>query len=120
MSIKLSGRSRRHRRVRKKVSGSPGKPRLCVFRSQQHIYAQLIDDLSGRTVAAAGSTSPELKKDLSKKGRDVNAAERVGKLIAERAKAQKVERVVFDRAGYRYHGRVKQLAEAARKAGLKF
>ncbi|MHC4916092.1 MAG: 50S ribosomal protein L18 [Planctomycetota bacterium] len=120
MSIKLSGRPRRHRRVRKKVSGGPDKPRLCVFRSQQHIYAQLIDDVAGKTLAAAGSTSPDLKKELGKKGRDMSAAELVGKLIAERAKARKVECVVFDRAGYKYHGRVKQLAEAARKAGLKF
>ncbi len=120
MTTRLSGRARRHRRVRKKVRGSAERPRLCVFRSQQHIYAQLIDDVAGRTLAAAGSTSPELKAQLAKKGRDLGAAAEVGKLIAARARAKKVKSVVFDRAGYKYHGRVKQLAEAARKAGLKF
>jgi large subunit ribosomal protein L18 len=120
MTSRLTGRARRHRRVRKSVSGSPERPRLCVFRSQQHIYAQLVDDVSGRTLAAAGSTSPELKSQLARKGRGLEAAALVGKLIAERARAKKVQSVVFDRAGYKYHGRVKQLAEAARKAGLKF
>jgi large subunit ribosomal protein L18 len=120
MGIKLSGRARRHRRVRKKISGSAERPRLCVFRSEQHIYAQLIDDLEGKTIAAAGSTSPEIKGELAKRGRDRDAAVKVGQLIAERAKVLKVESVIFDRAGYKYHGRVKELAEAARKAGLKF
>ncbi len=120
MSNKLTGRARRHRRVRKKVRGGADRPRLCIFRSQQHIYAQLIDDVDGKTIAAAGSTSPEIKGQLAKGGRDKGAAGEVGKLIAERAKAKKVEAVVFDRAGYKYHGRVKELAEAARKAGLKF
>ncbi len=120
MTIKLTGRARRHRRVRKKVQGSAERPRLCVFRSQQHIYAQLIDDTAGQTLAAAGSTSPELKDKLGKKGRDLDAAAEVGKLIAARAKEKKVKSVVFDRAGYKYHGRVKKLAEAARKAGLEF
>ena len=117
---KVLARQRRHRSIRRKVLGTPERPRLCVFRSQQHIYAQLIDDVAGRTLAAAGSTSPELKAQLAKKGRDLGAAAEVGKLIAARARAKKVKSVVFDRAGYKYHGRVKQLAEAARKAGLKF
>jgi large subunit ribosomal protein L18 len=120
MSLKLSGRARRHRRVRKKILGSPDRPRLCVFRSQQHIYAQLVDDVGGRTLAAAGSTSPQIRDKVSKKGRDKEAASLVGQLLAERAKAKKIESVVFDRAGYRFHGRVKELAVAARKAGLKF
>jgi large subunit ribosomal protein L18 len=120
MSTKLSGRARRHKRVRKKVLGSAERPRLCVFRSQQHIYAQLVDDVVGRTLAAAGSTSPELKSKLAKKGRDKGAAAEVGRLLAERAKAKKISSAVFDRAGYRFHGRVKELADAARKAGLKF
>jgi len=120
MSSKLTGRPRRHRRVRKKVRGGADRPRLCVFRSQQHIYAQLIDDVEGKTLVSAGSTSPEIREKLSGKGRDRGAAAEVGKLIAERAKSKSVEAVVFDRAGYKYHGRVKELAEAARKAGLRF
>jgi large subunit ribosomal protein L18 len=120
MSSKLTGRAKRHRRVRKKILGSSERPRLCVFRSQQHIYAQLVDDVSGTTLASAGSTSPEIRGELGKKGRDKAAASRVGALIAERAKAKKITTVVFDRAGYKFHGRVKELAEAARKAGLKF
>jgi large subunit ribosomal protein L18 len=120
MVMRLIGRERRHRRVRKHVVGSADRPRLCVFRSNQHIYAQVVDDASGRTLATAGSTSPELKDQLPKKGRNKEAAALVGKLIAERAKAKNIGAVVFDRAGYKYHGRVKELAEAARKAGLKF
>jgi large subunit ribosomal protein L18 len=120
MSTMLTGRVKRRRRVRKKVCGSAERPRLTVFRSQRHIYAQLVDDVSGRTIASAGSTSPEIGERLSKQGRDSAAAEEVGRLIAARAMERKVEAVVFDRAGYKYHGRVKQLAEAARKAGLRF
>ena len=117
---KQSGRKRRHARVRKKVSGTGQRPRLCVFRSDMHIYAQLVDDAAGVTLAAAASTAKDLRAELPKKGRTKEAAAAVGKLIAEKAKAKGLESVVFDRAGYKYHGRVKEMAEAARKAGLKF
>lgn len=105
----------RHQRVRTKLQGTAGRPRLSVFRSHRHIYAQLIDDQSGRTLAAASSLEPELAK-----GSDVAAAGRVGTLLAQRALDSGIEEVVFDRGGYRYHGRVKALADAARGGGLKF
>jgi len=118
---KLVGRAKRHLRVRKHVFGTGERPRLSVFRSGQHIYAQLIDDQRGHTLAAAGSLSKELREGLgAKKGRGRQAAALVGKLIAEKALGQQVKAVVFDRGGYKYHGRIKELAEAARKAGLKF
>jgi large subunit ribosomal protein L18 len=104
----------RHRRVRKKVKGTPEKPRLCVFRSLKSIYAQVIDDAEGRTLVAA--TSSEAGADGPKTA--VSAA--VGKLLAERAVSQGITRVVFDRGGYKYHGRVKALADAAREGGLQF
>ena len=110
---------RRHRRVRKDVNGSTGRPRLAVFRSHQHIYAQIIDDTEQHTVAAASSLEPELKSRLSGGG-NITAAAEVGKLVAERAKAKGIETVVFDRGGNLYHGRVQALAEAAREAGLNF
>ena len=117
----LVGREKRHLRVRKNVTGTAERPRLSVFRSQQHIYAQLIDDDRACTLAAASSLSKELKAELGKRlGRDKKAAALVGKLIAEKAREKKVACVVFDRGGYKYHGRVKEVAEAARKAGLKF
>lgn len=117
----LVGRDKRHLRVRKTVMGTAERPRLSVFRSEQHIYAQLIDDERACTLAAACSRSKELKAELGAKlGRDRKAAALVGKLVAEKALAQKIKGVVFDRGGYKYHGRVKELAEAARKAGLKF
>ncbi len=118
-TMKLTGRERRHRRVRKKVHGTAERPRLCVFRSARHIYAQLIDDDSGRTLAAAGSH----EKDLLAEGvsrANAAAATAVGKLIGERAKAAGIAQVVFDRGGYIYHGRVRALAEGAREAGLEF
>ncbi len=105
----------RHLRVRKKVRGDSDRPRLCVFRSLRHIYAQLIDDTTGRTLAA--SSSLEAGAGASPKSM---ASQSVGKLIAERALAQGVDQVVFDRGGYKYHGRVKALAEASREGGLKF
>ncbi len=112
-------RERRHRRVRAKVSGTAERPRLNVFRSLTGIYAQLIDDSAGRTLAAASTLDPELRPRL--KGlRKTEQARLVGQLIAERAKAKGVESVVFDRGGYRYHGRVRALAEAARESGLRF
>jgi large subunit ribosomal protein L18 len=110
---------RRHRRVRKDVNGSTGRPRLAVFRSHQHIYAQIIDDTEQHTVAAASSLEPELKSRLSGGG-NITAAAEVGKLVAERAKAKGIETVVFDRGGNLYHGRVQALADAAREAGLNF
>jgi len=106
----------RHRRVRAKVSGTGARPRLNVFRSLNHIYAQLIDDESGVTLASASS----LEKGFGQPGGNKDAATKVGGLIAERAAAKNIEEVVFDRGGYIYHGRVQALAEGARKAGLKF
>jgi large subunit ribosomal protein L18 len=108
-------RLRRHARVRKAISGTPTRPRLAVFRSARHISAQVIDDSSGRTLAAASTVEPDLR-GIS--GGNVAAASAVGRLVAERASALGIESVVFDRGGYRYHGRVAALADAARKAGL--
>lgn len=110
---------RRRYHVRKHVFGTPQRPRLSVYRSNKHIYAQLIDDQNGRTLAAAASTSPHIRGDL-KNGGNVAAAAVVGRVIAERARAAGIEMVAFDRGGRRYHGRVKALADAARKAGLRF
>ena len=111
---------RRQRRTRATVrKHSHGRPRLSVFRSSKHIYAQLIDDDAGRTLAAASTLDKALREQI-KTGADRSAAEQVGRLLAERAKAAGVEAVVFDRGGYRYHGRVKALADSARAAGLVF
>lgn len=106
-----------HGRIRKKVSGTEQRPRLCVFRSLNHIYAQVIDDTKGETLCSASTVEKGLRE---KTGGNLAAAAEIGKLIAERAKAKGIETVVFDRGGYIYHGRVKGLAEAAREAGLKF
>jgi large subunit ribosomal protein L18 len=116
---RVEGRTKRHRRIRRVVRGSEGRPRLVVFRSVKHIYAQVVDDDRGVTVVAAGSLSPELK-DTLRSGGNVAAAKAVGELIARKAKAGGVAAVVFDRGGYKYHGRVKALADAARAAGLVF
>ena len=105
--------------IRKSLFGSPEKPRLSVFRSDKHIYAQLIDDLAGRTLASAASTLGDVRGDL-KNGGNIEAAKRVGKAIAERAKSIGVTEIAFDRGGRMYHGRVKALADAAREGGLKF
>ena len=112
-----ANRRKIHRRIRRKVRGTPERPRLSVFRSLNHIYAQLIDDTQGRTLAAASSNEKSAKVGG---GGNVQGAKAVGRLIAERARQSGVERVVFDRGGYRYHGRVKALAEAAREGGLEF
>ena len=112
-------RRRVHQRVRTRVVGTPERPRLCVFRSIGHIYAQVIDDRSGKTLASASSIDGESKKSL-KGGGNIAAAKVIGKTVAERAKAAGVSKVVFDRGGYKYHGRVKALADAAREAGLQF
>jgi large subunit ribosomal protein L18 len=109
-------RIKRHKRVRSKISGTPECPRLNVFRSEANIYAQVIDDVNGVTLAAASS----LDKDIAGYGGNAAAATAVGKLIAERAKAKGIENVVFDRGGYLYHGRVQALADGAREGGLKF
>jgi len=116
MQNRLVSRDRRHRRVRKKVRGTTARPRLAVFRSNKHIYAQVIDDVQGVTLASASTA----EKSFSGAGGTVDAAKQVGKLVGERAKDAGVESVVFDRGGYRYHGRVKALADGAREAGLKF
>jgi len=115
----------RHLRVRKKIKGTSERPRLCVFRSNKHIYAMLIDDtyVPNKVITSVSSLSPEFKKlatDKSIHGGNVKGAEIVGQLIAEKAKSLSIEKVVFDRGGYKYTGRVKALAESARKGGLKF
>ncbi len=115
--IKRDARLRRHTRVRRNVRGSAERPRLAVFRSNRHISAQVIDDRSGRTVAAASTAEASLRGDGTG---NIDAAKKVGQLVAERAKAAGVERVVFDRGGNLYHGRVAALADAAREAGLEF
>jgi large subunit ribosomal protein L18 len=109
-------RQRIHKRIRSRVAGTSERPRLAVFRSVNHIYAQVIDDGKGHTVAAAAST----EKDLRGKGGNVEGAKLIGKAVADRAKEKGITRVVFDRGGYLYHGRVKALADAAREAGLEF
>ena len=114
---KREARVRRHRRVRKKVLGTSERPRLAVFRSNRHITAQVIDDRSGRTLAAASTYEPDIRTGSTS---NIDAATRIGTLVAERAKAAGVEQVVFDRGGFMYHGRVAALAEAARTAGLEF
>lgn len=115
---KNAARLKRHGRVRKKISGTTERPRLNVFRSSKHIYAQIIDDVKGVTIASASTVEKELGESTS--GSNVAAAKQVGELIAKRAKENGVEVVVFDRGGYLFHGRVKALADAARESGLQF
>lgn len=115
-ATRSTARDRRHNRVRRKVSGTEERPRLAVFRSNRHIYAQVIDDTKGHTLAYASS----LEGDLKGAPLNVDTAARVGSLLAQRAKEAGVSAVVFDRAGYRYHGRVQALADAAREEGLEF
>ncbi len=114
---KSEKRNRIHLRIRKTISGSAERPRLCVFRSNKEIYAQLIDDLSGKTITAASSRDKDIAAAKTNKS---ETAKLVGKAIAEKATKSGVEAVVFDRGGYLYHGRIKQLAEGAREGGLKF
>lgn len=116
---KKMARKRRHLRVRKKISGNAKVPRLNVYRSLKHIYAQLIDDLSGRTLVFASSLDPSLQDQLKKPGKQ-ESARLVGELLAQRALQNGIEQAVFDRGGYRYHGRIKALADEARNKGLKF
>jgi large subunit ribosomal protein L18 len=117
VASRSASRQKRHERIRLRLSGTTERPRLAVFRSNRHIYAQVIDDSTGRTVAAASSGEAELRTGTGTKTEEARV---VGRLVAERAKNAGVERVVFDRAGFRYHGRVKSLADAAREAGLEF
>lgn len=116
---KLEGRERRKARIRKRISGTPERPRLSVFRSARHIYAQVVDDTGGGTLAAASTLSPDLKGTLEADNK-TGAAKKVGALIAKMCLERKLDKVVFDRNGFLYHGRIKALAEAAREAGLNF
>jgi len=116
---KLTGRERRKLRIRRKISGSDERPRLSVFRSARHIYVQVVDDARGTTLAAASTLSRDLKGTLESDSK-TDAAKKVGALIAKICLERKIDRVVFDRNGYLYHGRVKALADAAREAGLQF
>jgi large subunit ribosomal protein L18 len=119
MAMQIVGRERRKFRIRRKISGTPERPRLSVFRSARHIYAQVVDDAAGNTLAHASTLSADVKKatdEVTKTG----AAEKVGEAIARALLAKGIDKVVFDRNGYLYHGRVRALADAARKAGLKF
>jgi large subunit ribosomal protein L18 len=112
-----AARRKRHDRIRLRLEGTPSRPRLAVFRSLNHIYVQVIDDATGKTLAAASTVEKELRGSTTTKSEEAAV---VGRLIAERAKTAGVARVVFDRAGFRYHGRIKSLADAAREAGLEF
>jgi large subunit ribosomal protein L18 len=114
---KTEARGRRHRRVRKKVRGTASRPRLAVFRSNRHIYAQVIDDVAGRTIASASTVETEVRGGATA---TVDAAKAVGKRVGERAKAAGIASVVFDRGGFQYHGRVAGVADGAREAGLEF
>jgi len=119
MDQREKNRARRHFRLRKKISGTTDHPRLAVHRSSLHLYAQLIDDVAGKTVLACSTRQEEFRK-VNAKGGNVEAAKRLGELVAKTAKAAGIKKVVFDRGGYLYHGRVKALAEAARAQGLEF
>lgn len=109
----------RHRRIRKKIEGTAECPRLCVYRSLKHIYAQIVDDARGHTLVGVSSLSPEIRATTTYGG-NIAVAKEVGKLVAQKALEQNITKVVFDRAGYRFHGRVAALANAAREAGMKF
>lgn len=119
ISKRLSGRLKRKVRVRKKIAGTSERLRLCVFRSTRHIYAQIINDQTGNTVAEASTTSPELAGQI-KHGGNIESAQKVGSLVAKRALAKEIKKVVFDKSGFLYHGRIKALADAARNEGLEF
>jgi large subunit ribosomal protein L18 len=122
MASKEEGRKRRKLRIRKKVVGTSERPRMSVFRSARHIYAQVIDDVAGTTLVSASTLCPELRSgaEAPQKHKKADAAKQVGALIARRCQDKSIAKVVFDRNGYLYHGRVKALADAARAAGLKF
>ncbi len=116
---KVTARKRRKKRFTKKIRGTPERPRLCVYRSGKHIYAQIVDDLETRTLAAASTLSKELA-GLGENRATIEAAKKVGELIAKKARERNIEKVVFDRNGFLYHGRVRAVADAAREAGLLF
>jgi large subunit ribosomal protein L18 len=122
MNKKLDKRQKRAQRIRKKIAGTSERPRLCVRRSLSHIYAQIVDDITGKTLVQIGSTSKDIVGKITDKAKTpkTEVARLVGELVAEKAKEKGVDKVVFDRKGYAYHGRVKALAEAARKKGLQF
>lgn len=117
---KNKARLKRHLRVRKKIEGTPERPRLNVFRSSKHMYAQIIDDTKGVTLVSASTLDKELKDQIGGNGGNIEAARKVGEAIANRAKKNGINQVVFDRSGYIYHGRVQAIADAAREAGLEF
>ena len=117
---KIEARSRRHRRVRKRVFGTPDKPRLCVYRSLKHIYAQLIDDTTHRTLLCVSTQHKDVKKKLNGSMSKCEESKVVGSILAKKAKRKKIAKIVFDRSGYRFHGRVKNLAAGAREEGLVF
>jgi large subunit ribosomal protein L18 len=119
MAMRVVGRERRKLRIRRKISGTPQRPRLSVFRSSRHIYAQVVDDSAGQTVAHASTLSRDVRTDASEASK-LEAAKKVGQTIARLLLAKGIDKVVFDRSGYLYHGRVRALADAAREAGLKF
>jgi large subunit ribosomal protein L18 len=119
MAMRIVGRERRKLRIRRKINGTSDKPRLSVFRSAKHIYAQVVDDVAGTTVAHASTLSRDVRTDISEASK-LDAAKKVGHSIAKLLLAKGIEKVVFDRNGYLYHGRVRALADAARAAGLKF
>jgi len=118
--IDLEGLARRHKRIRKKIFGTKELPRVSVYRSIKNIYVQLIDDDAGKTLLSVSTSSPELKEKLKKDAGNVKGAAALGAVLADECKKKGIERIVFDRSGYLYHGRVKALADAARKGGLKF
>ena len=119
MHVKRAGRLRRHRRIRKRVVGLTQRPRLCVYRSHQHLYAQLVDDFQGKVLVGVSTLDKEVRK-AAPSGGNVQAATVLGRRVAEVAKQQGITQVVFDRGGYIYHGRIKALADAAREGGLPF
>ncbi len=119
LDIKRQARLKRKKRIRKHIIGTGDRPRLCVFRSAKHIYAQVVDDSTGRTLAAAGSTEGEIRGQSDLKGK-ISVASLVGKLAGERAMQQGIKKVVFDRNGFLYHGRIKAVSDGAREAGLSF
>jgi large subunit ribosomal protein L18 len=118
--IKIEGREKRHKIIRKKIAGTPERPRMSVYRSINHLYVQVIDDNAGKTLISLSTGSPDLKAKLSKAAGTVKGAAVLGAAVAESCKAKGINKIVFDRAGYLYHGRVKAVAEAARKGGLEF
>jgi large subunit ribosomal protein L18 len=119
MAMRIVGRERRKLRIRQRITGTPERPRLSVFRSSRHIYAQVVDDVAGKTVAHASTLSRDVRGEVTEANK-LDAAKKVGSAIAKLLLAKGIDKVVFDRSGYLYHGRIRALADAAREAGLKF